>query len=100
MWRVLRINRLSDSIKISAFLVLLVSMFVLSGVVAESALDSATRVVLQCIFLFNVFAYLYDMTMYGPHLYLKYSGDTVEEQVGRFLFMLVCFSLSVLCILY
>lgn len=94
------INRLSGKVKMAIFSALLMFMFALSGLVASTALDGAIKIVLQCIFLSNVFAYLYDMTMYGPHLYMKFSGDEGSAQIGRFVFMIVCICLSVVCAIY
>ncbi|WP_139092963.1 MULTISPECIES: hypothetical protein [unclassified Pseudomonas] len=94
------LNKLDERLKISFFVILAIVVFVLSGIVANSALDGVVRVVLQSVFLVNVFAYLYGMTMYGPHLYLKYAGDAGGEQIGRFVFMVFCIGLCVVCILY
>jgi hypothetical protein len=100
MRKYILLNRLDERLKISFLVFLAMVIFVLSGINAKSALDGATRIVLQSILLVNVFAYLYDMTMYGPHLYLRYAGDAGGEQIGRFTFMVFCIALCVICILY
>ena len=97
---IILINRLGGGVKISLFFMLSMFMFILSGLVANTALDGAIRIALQCIFLSNVFAYLYGMTMYGPHLYMRFSGDSGSDRIGRFLFMLVCVFLGMVCVIY
>lgn len=94
------LNKLDERYKISIFVVVAIVFFVLSGVSADSALDGSVRIISQSVLLCNLFAYLYDLTMYGPHLYLKYSEESVGGQVGRFVFMLVCLLLGVVCVLY
>lgn len=100
MWGLILVNKLSDRFKISFLVFLSLSFFILSGFVAKSALDGVVRIVLQFIFLCNLFAYMYDMTMYGPHLYLRYSEGKCRGQVLRFSFAIVCVGLCVVCLLY
>jgi len=47
---IILINRLGGGVKISLFFMLSMFMFILSGLVANTALDGAIRIALQCIF--------------------------------------------------